>query len=480
MMSLRIIFMSVLVFSVAGCGTGYKKGGFTGGYDEEKVSDTVFWLRYSGNGFTNKSTVLDFWNRRAKELCNSEDYEENASVKYANNGESHPIAKGYVYCNSLISDSRRTEPDSLFQKYQGLPRRGKEAGIAGLDELRDGKLKKLNAFYSKLLVDYSSDASLEQYVYSSFRVFNALDISEAENLNQWVKQYPNSQPAFLARGIFYLSQAWVARGHGYSNQVSEDSVRSMKTYLGLAENDLKNAASITPRVDIPYYYLFKVLQLLSSRSADAEKYINIAREINPQGYKTVEALLGNARPEWGGSITEMEALIESIKPSENASSLNGYVSYYRGESLLRNGRYRDAVVFFNSALTNGDNANYYFSRGDAKKGLKDYEGALADYDKAAELNPYFIALQLRRADMLDRQGRYEESLKLLDYALKLNPHHVGALGDRGLLTYRLRLYGDAKLDFEQMIQQGANYPWVVHAYKKTLFQINVRNVSPVL
>ena len=44
-----------------------------------------------------------------------------------------------------------------------------------------------------------------------------------------------------------------------------------------------------------------------------------------------------------------------------------------------------SIIFFTMSQT----AEYYYNRGNAKYDLQDYDGAIADYTKAIELNPNY-------------------------------------------------------------------------------------------
>lgn len=61
-----IVTLSVVV---VGCATAYQPKGFTGGYEEVEVKPGVFFLEFEGNGYTSLPTVVQYWHRRADEVC---------------------------------------------------------------------------------------------------------------------------------------------------------------------------------------------------------------------------------------------------------------------------------------------------------------------------------------------------------------------------------------------------------------------------
>lgn len=81
----------------------------------------------------------------------------------------------------------------------------------------------------------------------------------------------------------------------------------------------------------------------------------------------------------------MEFLKKLFKPKkeENAPKLA-----LDGEVFRMRGEYKKALKNFNKAiLIEPNNDMFYASRSAAKKGLKDFKGALKDIEKAIELKP---------------------------------------------------------------------------------------------
>lgn len=71
------------------------------------------------------------------------------------------------------------------------------------------------------------------------------------------------------------------------------------------------------------------------------------------------------------------------KKTENSSKLA-----LDGEVFRMQGKYKKALENFNKAITiEPNNDMFYASRSAAKKGLKDFQGALKDIEKAIELKP---------------------------------------------------------------------------------------------
>jgi tetratricopeptide (TPR) repeat protein len=100
-------------------------------------------------------------------------------------------------------------------------------------------------------------------------------------------------------------------------------------------------------------------------------------------------------------------------------------------------------------------------RGETYRLAKRYEEALADLDRAIELNPDYAGAIAQRGLSYRDMGRYEEALADLDRAIELNPDYAWAIAQRGQ-TYRLaKRYEEALADFNRAIELNPNLDWAI-------------------
>jgi tetratricopeptide (TPR) repeat protein len=102
-------------------------------------------------------------------------------------------------------------------------------------------------------------------------------------------------------------------------------------------------------------------------------------------------------------------------------SLRGLIAWDKGRIAVRDSNHAEALRLFTVALSAGEDAQVYRSRGDAYWHLKRYGAACADFDSALRLSPQDEQLLLAKSKMLYFVGRLPESVTLLDSALKINP-----------------------------------------------------------
>ena len=114
-----------------------------------------------------------------------------------------------------------------------------------------------------------------------------------------------------------------------------------------------------------------------------------------------------------------ENIVLTGKPETDADAY-----YNRGNAKKKLQDYRGAIADFTIAIKlNPDDVDAYNNRGIAKKNLQDYRGAIADYNKAIELKPDYVNAYINRGN-----AKYE--LKDLDGAC-LDWSKAGELGHSG-------------------------------------------------
>jgi tetratricopeptide (TPR) repeat protein len=98
-----------------------------------------------------------------------------------------------------------------------------------------------------------------------------------------------------------------------------------------------------------------------------------------------------------------------------------------GDTLLDDGQFAKAVSAFNDSFDlNRKHATLNiaytsFRRGLARKGMKDFSGAIADFSQTIKINPKHAQARLERGQLLQAAGKTSEAKADLDEAAKLDP-----------------------------------------------------------
>ena len=78
--------------------------------------------------------------------------------------------------------------------------------------------------------------------------------------------------------------------------------------------------------------------------------------------------------------------------------------------------------------------------------------AIAEYNKAMQINPRYAVPYGYRGDLYLLQGLYDEAISDCNKAIELNPRYVSAYNTRGVAYYSRGLYDQALLDFNKAIE----------------------------
>ncbi len=153
------------------------------------------------------------------------------------------------------------------------------------------------------------------------------------------------------------------------------------------------------------------------------------------------------------SLVKVQSILAKV---EEEHTLKELTFATRAKSLLNEKDYEGAIADYTKAIElNPNDAVYYNNRGDARKELRDYSGAIADYTKAIELNPNDAVYYNNRGnarlykkddddDVYDDLDNYKDRLDaIIDYtkAIELEPDNARYYKNRG----DARQWGASKL-----------------------------------
>ena len=156
----------------------------------------------------------------------------------------------------------------------------------------------------------------------------------------------------------------------------------------------------------------------------------------PAGLRNVMEVSGH---EGGWSFTSNAAVprtacvSELPVPEESSERRFGH-----GNLKLRNGDYEGAIADFNLAIElEPGNSRYYLVRGNAKKQKRDYAGAIADYTRAIEFErEYKDVMFTARAGARELTGDLDGAIADYTRAIEINPTFDGAYHSRGLVKQK--------------------------------------------
>ena len=125
----------------------------------------------------------------------------------------------------------------------------------------------------------------------------------------------------------------------------------------------------------------------------------------------------------------------------------------KGLLLLATGDTSEALKALNAVIAYGSIDDADYARRAAILGTrKEYDGALADANRAIEINSRKWRRFLERAVIYQRMGRYDEAITDLDSARKLDPYQAALLRRSAYLKIVASHFDAAIADYEELIR----------------------------
>lgn len=135
-----------------------------------------------------------------------------------------------------------------------------------------------------------------------------------------------------------------------------------------------------------------------------------------------------------------------------ACSFSSEAMLEKGKSLMKEGKFRDALTYLNKAIE-GDNTNHEAlnARGVVYYELREYTNALLDYDQALKLKPDYYRPYYNRALLKVAQNDGQGALKDYAEAIRLDSRNAEIFVNRGQLLAAMGQADAALRDFDQAI-----------------------------
>ena len=133
----------------------------------------------------------------------------------------------------------------------------------------------------------------------------------------------------------------------------------------------------------------------------------------------------------------------------------------RGIAKRYKGDYDGAIADYNKAIElftdNNDKARTCNNRGISKSEKGDYDGAIEDYTRAIELKPDFAAAYINRGNAKDDKGDYDGAIEDYTRAIELNPDYAKAYNNRGNAKNDKGDHDGAIADYNKAIELKPDY-----------------------
>ncbi len=161
----------------------------------------------------------------------------------------------------------------------------------------------------------------------------------------------------------------------------------------------------------------------------------------------------------GISTAQQEEYIKSQFANEDKIFLSNK-KVNEGWKMYSQGDYKKVFEIFDEAVNlNPNNAEAYAGRGTTYDDLKQYDAAIADYNKAIELglNSSWI-YNNRGVSYMEGLKQYEKALADYNKAIEIDQNNVFAYSNIGFVYQELKQYDAAIAEYSKAIEIDPNYP----------------------
>jgi tetratricopeptide (TPR) repeat protein len=181
-----------------------------------------------------------------------------------------------------------------------------------LEQLNSGKVKEVENSFSALQAKFDQGMVTEYDLLDAYKGFYQREDRYSPQLNSWIKSYPNSSAAYLARGVYYRKLGEFKRGTRYVSEVPKVNLDYMEQMFELARQDLETALRLNPKSYLAILHLLNISQFMGDDRA-AAKYLTLGNAALPSNFILRARYLIHLTPRWGGSYKRMEKFIDESR-----------------------------------------------------------------------------------------------------------------------------------------------------------------------
>lgn len=227
--------------------------------------------------------------------------------------------------------------------------------------------------------------------------------------------------------------------------------------LAFASGDYEGArATLQARVEAQPYLLAERRMLAQAALVTGEYEVAEAHatELVARGFEeaTAYAIRAYARAGRGRFEEAVEDMAASLERRPADLPRRNYMAFW----LYQLDRSEEAIVEYDRLVEAApESVTYRIGRSNARMALGDWEGALGDANRAAELDPENPEVHYQRAVAL-RGG--PGAVEAFTRAIALDPGYLTAIGQRGIVLVREGRFEEAEVDGRTVVEAEPDFP----------------------
>lgn len=135
-----------------------------------------------------------------------------------------------------------------------------------------------------------------------------------------------------------------------------------------------------------------------------------------------------------------------------ATGCNSTRMFSRGDNSMQNGRYKEAIAYYDQGLQRSENYKAFLNKGIAQWRVREFSNAERSFTDAINTSPQYASLAYYyRAELRFKSGDAEAALQDVDESLKQDPLNTQALNLRGRIHTLQGSYNKAVNDLSAAI-----------------------------
>jgi tetratricopeptide (TPR) repeat protein len=186
------------------------------------------------------------------------------------------------------------------------------AEMTPLEQLGAGNYEAVERSFAKLQARFEVSLASEYELLDGYRGFYQTKDRYRTVLDNWIKAYPHSASAYLARGVYYRKLGEYVRGTDYISNVPREDIEYMQQLFRAADKDLHEALRLNPKSYLAILHLLNIAQF-EGNTAAADKYLAMGSAILPSNLLVRARYIIHLMPRWGGSYPAMARFIDDSR-----------------------------------------------------------------------------------------------------------------------------------------------------------------------
>jgi tetratricopeptide (TPR) repeat protein len=276
-------------------------------------------------------------------------------------------------------------------------------------------------------------------------VIDRLDSALEKGLDKDNQQFAEQMlvSTLMQRGTMYAAAV--------INLPAQDPQRGMRLmqFRSWALTDLQRALELDDKLAEANLLIGKLQSLpLGDNSAARRALSKVvkAEEATPEQKAEAHALRSAVQKDEAKQIEDLNAAVEQLPKKPQYLRVRGQYFYSKQ-------KYNEALADIDKAVQlEADHAATHELRGLILLGLEKYDEAVASFDEAGKLEPSSALPYQHRGELYRQKGDLEKAAQQLSKALELSPDNVATLLVRAAVYYELKQTDKALQDCEQAIR----------------------------